>query len=65
VGLSKQAPPVPLLFWTTTKVSITVDIQALFTYLNLEEQVADLVDYFGISTRLATREALIGGEDKI
>src|SRR6266700_1156929 len=35
------------------------------TSLKLEEQMADLVDYFGVSTRLTTREALIGSEDKI
>ncbi len=44
---------------------IPVDTLALFTSLNLEEQMADLVDYFGVPTRLTTRKALIGGEDKI
>src|SRR5947208_15762138 len=33
--------------------------------LNPEEQVPDLVDYLGVSTRLTTWEALIGGEYKV
>ena len=44
---------------------IPADTLALPKFLYLEEQVADLVDYFGISTRLTTRKALIGSEDKI
>src|SRR5436305_3310866 len=35
------------------------------TSLNLEEQVTILVDYFRISARLTSWEALIGGENKI
>ena len=38
---------------------------ALSKFLYPEEQVADLVDYFGVSTRLTTRKTLIGGENKI
>ena len=34
-------------------------------FLYPEEQVADLVDYFGVSTRLTTWEALVGSEYKI
>jgi hypothetical protein len=44
---------------------IPADTLALSKFLNLEEQVADLVDYFGVSTCLTTRKALIGSEDKI
>jgi hypothetical protein len=64
-GLSGQALLVPLLFWTTTKVPILADTLALSTFLNLEEQVADLVNYFGISARLTSRKTLVGGEDKV
>jgi hypothetical protein len=53
------------LFWITTWIPIAADILALFTYLNLEEQVAYLIDYFGVSAGLTARKALIGGEDKI
>ena len=60
-----QTPPVLHLFWTTTKVPTPTDTLALSRFLYPEEQVADLVDYFGISTRLTTRKALIGGENKI
>ena len=60
----RQASPVSALFWTTTKVSPT-DTPALSKFLYPEEQVADLVDYFGVSTRLTTWKALIGGENKI
>src|SRR6266852_1318647 len=34
-------------------------------FLYPEEQVPDLVDYLGVSTRLTAWEALIGGEDKV
>lgn len=61
----RQASPVSPLFWTTTKVPTLTDTLALTKFLYPEEQVADLVDYFGISTRLTTRKALIGGENKI
>jgi len=61
----RHASPVPPLFWTTTKVPTPTDTLALSKFLYSEEQVADLVDYFGISTRLTTRKALIGGENKI
>jgi hypothetical protein len=53
------------LFWATSKVPIPAAALALLILLNLEEQVADLVDYFGVSTCLTTREALISSEDKI
>ena len=55
----------PLLFWTPTKVPIPADTLALSKFLYPEEQVPDLVDYLGISTRLTTWKALIGGEDKV
>jgi hypothetical protein len=61
----RQTSPVQLLFLTTTKVSTSTDSLALSKFLYPEEQVANLVDYFGVSTRLATRKALIGGENKI
>ncbi len=60
-----QTSPVPPLFWMTTKVLNPTDTLALSSFLYPEEQVADLVDYFGVSTRLTTRKALIGGENKI
>jgi hypothetical protein len=59
------ATPISLLFWTITKVPTPTDTLALPRFLYPEEQVADLVDYFGVSTRLTTRKALIGGENKI
>jgi hypothetical protein len=40
-------------------------IQRLPKFLYSEEQVPDLVDYLGVSTRLAAWKALIGGEDKV
>jgi hypothetical protein len=43
------------------KTTDTPTLSSLYT----EEQVADLVDYFGVSARLSTRKALIGGEHKI
>ena len=61
----RQASPVPPLFWTTTKVPTPTHTLALSKFLYLEEQVPDLIDYFGVSTRLSTRKALIGGENKI
>ena len=61
----RQAPPVPPLFWTITRVPTPTNTLALSKFLYLEEQVADLVDYFGVSTRLTTWKALIGGENKI
>jgi hypothetical protein len=60
-----QTPPVPPLLWGTTKVPTPTDTLALSRFLYPEEQVADLVDDFGISTRLTTWKALIGGENKI
>lgn len=45
---------------TPTDTSIT-----LLKFLYPEEQVPNLVDYFGVSTRLTTWEALIRGENKI
>ena len=54
-----------LLFWAPTKVPIPADTLALSKFLYPEEQVANLVDYFGVSTRLTTRKALIRGENKI
>ncbi len=41
------------------------DTLALSKFLYPEEQVADLVDYFGVSTRLTTWKALIRSENKI
>ena len=61
----RQASPVSALFWTTTKVPTPTDTLALSKFLYPEEQVADLVDYFGVSTRLTTWKALIRGENKI
>lgn len=61
----RLASPVSPLFWTTTKVPTPTDTLALTKFLYPEEQVADLVDYSGISTRLTTWEALIGSENKI
>ena len=60
-----QASPIPPMFWTTTKVSTPRDTLALSKFLYPEEQVTDLVHYFGVSTRLTARKALIGGENKI
>ena len=61
----RQTSPVLPLSWTTTKVPTPTDTLALARFLYPEEQVADLVDYFGVSARLATRKALIGGEHEI
>jgi hypothetical protein len=40
-------------------------IERLPKFLYPEEQVPDLVDYLGVSTRLTTWKALIGSEDKV
>ncbi len=40
-------------------------IYHLPNFLYPEEQVPDLLDYLGVSTRLTAWEALIGGEDKV
>lgn len=61
----RQTSPVPPLFWTTTQIPTPTDTLALSKFLDPEEQVADLVDDFGVSTRLTTRKALIGSENKI
>ena len=61
----RQASPVSPLFWTTTKVPTPTDTLELTKFLYPEEQVADLVDYFGVSTCLSTWKALIGGEYKV
>jgi hypothetical protein len=68
----RQASPVPPSFWMATKAPCPgdryptpTDTLALSKFLYPEEQMADLVDYFGVSTRLTTRKALIGGENKI
>ena len=61
----RLASPVPPLFWTTTKLLTPTDTLALSKFLYPEKQVADLVDYFRVSTRLTTWKALIGGENKI
>jgi hypothetical protein len=50
---------------TTTKVPTPTNTLAPSKFLYPEEQVADLVNYFGVSTRLTARKALIGGENKI